>query len=257
MLSKNQIKQVTGLQFKKNRALEHCFVAEGAKIVPELLRSKIIVRALFGTADFFEKIFLETIPESIEKIIVSELELKKISSLSTPNEVLAVCEIPVHSLINSELKNQLSIVLDDVRDPGNLGTIVRIADWFGIANIICSPETVDVYNPKVIQATMGSIARVNVCYMDLKHLFSNTTFEHDFSIYGAVLNGENVFEKRLNQTGFIVIGNESKGISEKLLPHINEKISIPSFSLNQMDAADSLNAAIATAVLCAEFRRRK
>jgi len=183
--------------------------------------------------------------------------LKKISSLTTPNEVLAICAIPENKLNVSELKNKLTLVLDDIRDPGNLGTIIRIADWFGIENIICSLETVDIYNPKVVQATMGSIARVNVFYEDLKTIFLEALTKNNFPIYGTVLNGENIFEKSLTSNGFIVIGNESNGISIELLPLINEKISIPTFSVNETNSVESLNAAIATAIVCTEFKRRK
>jgi TrmH family RNA methyltransferase len=172
--------------------------------------------------------------------------------------VVAICEIPVCNFDSNEFKNKLTLVLDDIQDPGNLGTIIRIADWFGIRNIICSNETADAYNSKVVQATMGSISRVNVYYEDLVSCFINELSAMKMPVYGALLHGENVYSHTLLSEGFIVIGNESRGIAEKLYPFITDKITIPSFS-TQMESGEveSLNAAVATAIICSEFRRRK
>ena len=172
--------------------------------------------------------------------------------------MLAVCEIPKYELNLESLKGKLTLVLDDIKDPGNLGTIIRIADWFGIENIVCSPETVDVFNPKVVQATMGSISRIMVHYVPLMEFLEVQSLKFKVPVYGALLEGKNIYNEKLSTEGLIVIGNESKGISEKLLPFITEKISIPTFSHYKSNGgeAESLNAAIATSIICSEFRRR-
>lgn len=258
MLSKNQVKFVNSLKQKKFREEHNLFIAEGTKIVPELIQSKIKVKQLFATADFLNKIKPDT---NIECIEIKNNELERLSALTTPNEVLAVCEIPEYNLNTDELKDKLTLVLDTIKDPGNLGTIIRVADWFGIDNIICSAETVDAYNPKVVQATMGSIARVKLHYVDLKLFFETlkkTNPAVTLPVYGALLEGESIYTKQLAPNGFIIIGNESKGISDTLIPNITDKISIPSFSHFKADGGEteSLNAAIATSIICSEFRRR-
>lgn len=271
MLSKNQIKFVSSLKLKKIREQENLFIAEGTKVVNELLESDFCVKEIYGIPAYFEKTEVRSqdaeyriqnlekggktgfIPKKIE---ISESELKKISSLSTPNQVLAIVEIPNYNLAKENLTNQLSIALDDLQDPGNLGTIIRVADWFGIKNIICSNNTVDVYNPKVVQATMGSISRVNVHYVDLIKFFEATTPSNQpIKVYGAFLNGDNIYTKKLSSNGIILFGNESKGISTNLIEYINEKISIPSFSISSSNGAESLNVAISAGIICSEFRR--
>jgi TrmH family RNA methyltransferase len=261
MLAKNEVKFINSLKLKKNREQEGLFVAEGVKIVNDLLNSGIKLRTIYSSRNFQLSIF----NYHIDVIRIKENELNRISSLNTPNEVLAVCEIPQYNLDHSKLKNKLSLVLDTIQDPGNLGTIIRVADWFGIENIICSQETVEVYNPKVIQATMGSISRVKVHYAPLPAFIKEQVDSENkpFPVYGALLDGESLYESKLLKHGFLVIGNESKGISSDLLPFLTHKIRIPSFGvpLAGLDAgissAESLNAAIATAVICSEFRRRK
>ncbi len=250
MLSKNQIKFVNSLKQKKFREEHDLFIAEGTKIVKELLRSEIKIKQVYATCDFFNK---TKINNSIECVEVKANEIERITALTTPTEVIAICEIPAYELNTNDLKNKLTLILDDIKDPGNLGTIIRIADWFGIFNIICSNETADVYNPKVVQATMGSISRIKVHYLDLINFFEKMpTSNCQLPVFGALLEGENIYTKKLPVEGFIVIGNESKGISDQLLPFITDKISIPSFSAK----TESLNAAIATAIICSEFRRR-
>lgn len=259
MLSKNQLKFVSSLKQKKFREEHNLFIAEGTKIVTELLQSKIKVKQVFATAGFLSKVKID---KGIEWSEIKENELERLSAQVTANEVLAVCEIPEYKINNGELIERLTLVLDNIKDPGNLGTIIRIADWFGIDTIICSKETVDAFNPKVVQATMGSIARVNLHYTDLPGFFEE--FKKDqpvdlqFPVYGALLEGSGIYGKQLTPYGFIVIGNESKGISAELLPYITDKISIPSFSHYKSDGgeAESLNAAIATSIICSEFRRR-
>lgn len=256
MLSNKQAKLILSLKLKKNRDMHNLFIAEGTKIVPEILDSEIKVKFLFATKEWLA-LNEENIPNryQLEIIDVSEKELNKISALSTPNEVLAVAEIPQYTIDASVFSNQLTLVLDEIKDPGNMGTIIRIADWFGINEIICSNNSVDTFNPKVVQATMGSIARIKIHYTDLPVFFNSLK---DIPVYGAILHGKNVYKERLADKGIILIGNESKGISENLLPFISTKISIPSFSASNSEGkqgAESLNAAIATAILCSEFRR--
>ncbi len=260
MLSKNQIKFINLLKQKKHRIEHQLFVAEGGKIVSELINSSIVVKQVYSTPDFFQKNNL-TISEqkSIECIDIKETELERISSLITPNEVLAICEIPSYKLNIDSLKGKLTLVLDDIKDPGNLGTIIRISDWFGIEQIICSNESVDVYNSKVVQATMGSISRIKVHYTDLIEFFTLNTIALKLPVYGALLDGKSIYIEQLSANGFVVIGNESRGINDALLSFITDKISIPSFSQYKSGGggeAESLNAAIASSIICSEFRRR-
>ncbi len=264
MLSKNQIKFVNSLKQKKNRTEHNLFIAEGIKIVPELLLSKIKVKQIFASSDFLN---ITNIDKDIECIEVKLNELERLSALITPNEVLAVCEIPEYELNNVDFNDKLTLVLDNIQDPGNLGTIIRIADWFGIENIICSNETADAFNPKVVQATMGSIARIKVHYIGLAEFFEN--YQKSYSnksagrkpegihIYGALIDGENIYNSPLASNGFIIIGNESKGISNDIISYVTDKISIPSFSHSKSadGKAESLNAAIAASIICSEFRR--
>lgn len=255
MLSKNQIKYVNSLKQKKYREEHNLFIAEGTKIVPELLDSTLNVKQVYATSEFFRK---NKIADTIERFEIKENELQRISALMTPNDVLAVCETPHYQLVIDSLKDKLTLVLDDIKDPGNLGTIIRISDWFGIENIICSNDTVDAFNPKVVQATMGSISRIKVHYVDLSNFFQQLTSGIQQPVFGALLDGESIYSKKLPSSGFIIIGNESKGISEKLQPFITDKIKIPSFSHYKTVSgeAESLNAAIATSIICSEFRRR-
>jgi RNA methyltransferase, TrmH family len=255
MLSKNQIKFVNSLKQKKFIQEHGLFIAEGTKVVEELIKSSVTVKDIYGTSEFFRK---TPIDKSINRFEIKESELERISAFATPNEVLAVCEIPAHQLDISSLNNKLTLVLDDIKDPGNLGTIIRIVDWFGIETIICSTETVYAFSPKVVQATMGSIARIKLHYVDLLEFFKVQNLAFKVQSFGAVLEGENIYTKQLPSSGFIVIGNESKGISENVLPFITDKITIPSFSHFKTNGgeAESLNAAIATSIICSEFRRR-
>ena len=255
MVTNNQIKFVNSLKLKKHRGHHNLFVAEGVKIVSELINSRIKVNQIYHTKDFAKK---SDASEDVEFIEVTGNELERMSSLVTPNEVLAVCEVPDYNFDSEIFKDKLTLILDDIQDPGNLGTIIRIADWFGIQNIICSNATADAYNSKVVQATMGSISRVNVYYHDLVSCFETELGSLKMPIYGALLSGENIYSKKAMPEGFIIIGNESRGISEKLEQFITDRIAIPSFSPNVViGEAESLNAAVATAIICSEFRRRK
>jgi RNA methyltransferase, TrmH family len=240
MVSKNQIKLISSLHQKKQRILHQLFIAEGIKGVQELLDARFELDHLYTTQNDFE-----TVSNDL-KSTVSEAELKKISALATPNTCLAVFKIPKEKKIVS---SGLIVALDDVRDPGNLGTILRLCDWFGIQELICSKETVDVFNPKVVQATMGSIARVHVSYVDLNAFLSTTSLP----IFGTFMTGDSIYKAKLPQEGIIVMGNEANGISAELEKIIKNRLTIPRFGTLQK--TESLNVATATAIVLSEFRR--
>ena len=240
MLSKNQIKLITSLQQKKQRIAQQLFFAEGIKVIQELLDSKFELVHLFTTQNDFDQVSNE------KKVVIDEAELKKITALATPNTCLAVFKIPSEKKIT---ESGLILALDSIRDPGNLGTILRLCDWFGIRQIICSKETVDIYNPKVVQATMGSIARVNVNYIDLKPFISKT----NLPVFGTFMDGTNIYKTDLPQEGIIIMGNEANGISPEIEKLIPKRLSIPRFGTLQK--TESLNVATATAIVLSEFRR--
>lgn len=241
MLSKNQKKYINSLKQKKHRMNCPVFIVEGTKMVGELLQSDFEIEAIYATSSWITQHEIA----GVEVNDITEKELASISSLTTSNEVLAVVKQRNDVEIDT---SGLTIALDNIQDPGNLGTIIRIADWFGITNIICSTDCVDVYNPKVVQATMGSIFRVNITYTNLSDFFKKN---NHLKVYGALLDGNNVYQEQLTkQEAVLLMGNESKGISDELLPYITNKITIPSFG-----KAESLNVSAATAVLCSEFKR--
>lgn len=248
MISKNKIKYIRSLELKKNRNKEGKFVAEGFKVVDDLLALQP-ADLIVATAEWLRGKHLAPQTEVIE---VTEEELKKVSFLQHPQQVLAVFKQAQDGDFSINT-SELNLALDGVQDPGNLGTIIRIADWFGIENIYCSPETADVYNPKVVQATMGSIARVKVLYGDLMALFAS--LPADVPVYGTLLDGEDIYAQQLDNRGFIVMGNEGKGISPELTQRVNRRLLIPNFP-PERPTADSLNVAIATAITCSEFRRQ-
>jgi RNA methyltransferase, TrmH family len=240
MVSKNQIKRITSLLQKKYRKQEQLFFVEGVKGVQELLDSNFELVELFTTnSELF----------SVDKskvYAISESELQKISALTTPNTCLALFKIP--AAVSFEEKG-LIVALDDVRDPGNLGTIIRLCDWFGIKTLFCSEESVDVYNPKVVQATMGSISRVNIVYGNLEYLLSETKLP----VFGTFMNGKNIYNETLPKEGIIVMGNEANGISKAIENLVSERIAIPRFG--DLQATESLNVATATAIILSEFKR--
>ncbi len=328
MLSKSQIQFITALHHKKYREEYGCFIAEGTKVVRELIESDFQVRGVYAGADWIVSHMRETAAKGVPIFETLPHEMQKISALSTPGPVLAVVNIPAapefpftgspaHSFTRSPVQQfpgspappltsspvhpftsspapplprspvhpftnspgpwslqWLTLALDDIRDPGNLGTIIRIADWFGIRTILCSLSCVDQYNPKVVQGTMGSIARVQVIRCSLEHALSvvsplhhtgELTADHSdmpvtvlssMPVYGACLDGENIYDTTLNQGGILLIGNESHGISPALLPLITQKVAIPAFQTGDRKTAESLNASVATAVIVAEFFRR-
>ena len=241
MISKNQIKYIRQLELKKFRKREKCFVAEGPKVVGDLMR-QYQPKAVFATNEWNHG----------DKILVTDEELRRISFLQTPQQVLALFPIPEppSSILHST--SVLALALDGVQDPGNLGTIIRIADWFGIDTIYCSEDTADAYNPKVVQATMGSLAHVHILYTDLNQLFN--TLPKDYPIYGTLLDGSDIYQQPLSKHGIIVMGNEGNGISHAVRQRVTRRLLIPNY--HQGDCAESLNVAIATAITCSEFRRR-
>ncbi len=254
MISKNKIKYIRSLELKKNRNKEGVFVAEGHKVVDDLLALQPAL-LIVATAEWLKGKQLGAETEVIE---VTDEELKKVSFLQHPQQVLAVFRQDQATAIDSFGfsgidTTELSLALDGVQDPGNLGTIIRIADWFGITHIYCSQDTADVYNPKVVQATMGSIARVKVEYGNLLGLVES--LPADVPVYGTLLDGENIYQQPLENRGLIVMGNEGKGISPALAQKVNRRLLIPNFPEGR-PTADSLNVAIATAITCAEFRRQ-
>ena len=239
MLSKSQIKLITSLKLKKYRQQYGFFVVEGVKTIKELLQSNLVLHALYTTETFNI--------DAKDEVLISETDLKRISFLTTPNKALAIFKIPQPKPIEV---NGLIVALDAVRDPGNLGTIIRICDWFGIKELICSNETVDCFNPKVVQATMGSLTRVNITYVDLIQFLKTT----ELPVYGAFMEGENVYNSQLPENGILVMGNEANGVSKEVEAIITDKISIPRFGALQ--ETESLNVATATAILLSEFKRR-
>lgn len=236
---------------KKFRTREGVFVAEGPKVVEDLMEV-MRPKRLIATNEWINN--KQT--DGIEIDIVTEEELARLSFLQHPQQVLAVFPILSNNQsedYTKELKGKLTLALDSVQDPGNLGTIIRIADWFGIETIICSHETADVYNPKVVQATMGSIARVKVIYTDLQKTLKHLS--ESLPIYGTFLNGDNIYKSNLSNDGVIVMGNEGRGISKEVAKVITNRILIPNYPEGRK-CADSLNVAISTAITCAEFRKR-
>lgn len=240
MVSKNQIKLITSLQQKKYRKQEQLFFAEGVKVVQELLHSNFELLDLFTTKQDFL-----TVPKN-KVHAITEAELKKISALTTPNTCLAVFKIPK---AKEMVEKGLIVALDDVRDPGNLGTIIRLCDWFGIETLFCSEESVDIYNPKVVQATMGSISRVNVVYGNLETFLSQTKLP----VFGTFMDGKNIYQEKLPKEGIIVMGNEANGISSSVEKLVSERIAIPRFG--NLQVTESLNVATATAIILSEFKR--
>jgi len=240
MVSKNQIKLITGLIQKKNRIEQQLFFAEGNKVVQELFQSDFELVQLYTVSDLNSGIPIQ------KTTLITENELKRISALTTPNECLALFKIPKTKKIEDK---GLIVALDDIRDPGNLGTIIRLCDWFGIKQLICSETTVDAFNPKVVQATMGSLTRVAVVYVDLVETLKKTKLP----VYGTFMDGENLYTVNKEDEAIIVMGNESNGISSKVQELIQRRITIPRFGTLQK--TESLNVATATAITLSEFCR--
>ena len=249
MVSKNQIKLITSLQLKKYRNEHQLFIAEGVKVIQELLQSNFVLEHLFVTEAIFDEVSIS------QKTVLNEIGMRRISALSSASSCLAIFKIPKQNKIET---TGLIVALDDIRDPGNLGTIIRLCDWFGVKQLVCSAETVDVYNPKVIQSTMGSITRVNVNYVDLNSFVSESLLP----VFGTFMDGKNVYNESLPKEAILILGNEANGISASIEKTIKNRIAIPRFpsavgnaSCGEVQQTESLNVATATAIFLSEFRR--
>ena len=250
MISKNKIKHIRALALKKNRKAECVFVAEGPKTVGDIL---VRQRALTIVAtDEWVQHHHDEAQRTDELIVVTEEELTKTSLQQNPQQVLAVFKQTEEELTADSISKKLVLALDGVQDPGNLGTIIRIADWFGICHVVCSYDTVDVYNPKVVQATMGALARVRIHYVDLPQFLCQC----NAPVYGTLLDGSDIYGQDLTHNGVIVMGNEGNGISPEVRKLVDKRLLIPNYPLGS-DTTDSLNVAVATAIVCSEFRRRQ
>lgn len=254
MLSKSNIKLINSLKMGKYRRQHQLFVAEGTTNVLEFMHSGIEIQSLYATQSW-----LKTNAFQIKDVDYSEVSMKemgKISALKNPSEVLGVFAIPIQTEPDLSTMNDLILMIDDIRDPGNLGTIIRTADWFGIRHIICSEKTVDAYNPKVVQASMGSIARIQLTYQNLEDTIRS---KPDYmKVFGAVLEGNDMVELAKPNHGIILIGSEAHGISKELMPLVDIPITIPKYISSKLSSsAESLNASIATAIICYEFRRKQ
>jgi len=249
MVTKNQIKLIKSLQLKKFRNEHQLFIAEGVKVIQELILSNFVLEHLFIIEAIFEDVIIS------KKTMVTEQEMKRISALSSPSSCLAIFK----TMKPTKIENRgLIVALDDIRDPGNLGTIIRLCDWFGIDQLVCSTETVDVYNPKVIQATMGSISRVNIHYVDLNVFISDAKLP----IFGTFMDGNNIYNEKLPNEAILIFGNEANGISSAIEKKIKNRITIPRFprtvgfaSSGDKQQTESLNVATATAIILSEFRK--
>ena len=240
MLSKSRITLITSLKQKKYRVQHQLFVVEGIKTIREFLNSAFVLEHLYTINKF------DNVSEN-QQTQVSEVELKKISFLKNTNSALAIFKIQANKPVDD---SKLIVALDDVRDPGNLGTIIRLCDWFGVTDLVCNSETVDCYNPKVVQATMGSLTRVNVTYLKLQDYLRSVKKP----IYGTFMNGDNLYtSKSISDRGVIVLGNEANGISSEIEALVTQKITIPKFGAIQK--TESLNVAMATSIMLSEFKR--
>jgi len=247
MLSKAQISLITSLQHKKFRKQQGLFLVEGIKSVQEFISSSYLIHSVYATADALAKMGI--LPQNLKYQVVSDAEFNKITQLTTPQGVLALVYIPDNSQIDfKKIAKQHSLVLDDIQDPGNLGTIIRTAEWFGIEHIICSIGTVDAFNPKVVQATMGSLSRVTIHYTPLAPFLE----EANLPTFGALLDGQSIYNTDFQEAGLIIMGNEGNGIGQDLLPLIQQAVTIP-----RLGGAESLNVAVATTIFCSELARKK
>lgn len=264
MLTNNFVRLVKSLKTKKGRIRSGCFLAEGPKVIKDMM-NRYEVETLVATKAWIEANGRQFINPDTEVVTVKQVELEKLSFLQTPQDVMAIMRIPnwVYGLDPTAagkgdidygyLGQRLSLVLDGVQDPGNMGTIIRIADWYGISNIFCSSDTADIYNPKVVQAAMGSLGRVDVSYTDVVALVDQSE-RKGIPVFVTVLDGENIYESNLSGVGLIVMGNEGNGISQSIRDTASRKLLIPNF--HEGEHAESLNVAVATAIVCSEFKRR-
>ena len=241
MITRAEMLDIKSLATKQGREELGAFIAEGEKLVGEIRNSSLRIRRI-----------LQTRPIFADGELISEKEMERISQLKSANSVLAVVELPKHKLSLANPTKNLVLCLDRIQNPGNLGTIIRLADWFGISDIVCSEDSADCFNPKVVQATMGAILRVRVHYTNLASWLSS---QSGACIYGTFLEGENIYNAQLEKSGVIVMGNEGQGISDEVAEHVTHKLLIPPYPADRC-GSESLNVAVATAVICSEFRRR-
>ena len=245
MLSKSQISFIKSLHQKKYRKEHGLFIVEGIKSIKEFFQSSYQIHTIFYNSEQYN--LLPKLPANINLFEVKNAELEKISTLQTPQGFLALVHIPKNKVLAlKELKNQFTLVLDGVQDPGNMGTIIRTADWFGFKNIICSADCVEIFNPKTVQATMGSLARINIYEADLQALLEKNTIP----VFGALLAGESIYKTQWGNEGLVILGNEGKGISAEVIKKINKPVTIP-----KIGEAESLNVAVSAAIFCAELVR--
>lgn len=251
MITNNQIKYFKQLQQKKCRDSEGLFVIEGIKLVNEaMMHHYSEVNTILSTKEALNQLLKNK--ENIVEVVPYEI-IKRISALKTPQQTIAIMHIPQRQKLSQIKKNEIIIALDKIKDPGNLGTIIRLADWFGVEHIICSKESVDCYNPKVVQASMGAIFRVKIHYYDLTEFLES---QKEACIYGTMLEGENIYNVGLELPGIVLMGNESEGISKGLQKYVRKSIHIPNFSINQVKS-ESLNVSIATSIALSEIRRKQ
>ena len=244
-MTKADIQLVRALADKRGRTEYGLFVAEGEKLIGELRASHLRVRRIFALEGIFEGPEVET---------VAPRDMERLSLLKTAGNSLALVEIPQYGLDAEALKGRLTLALDDVQNPGNMGTIIRLADWFGITDIVCSPATADCFNPKVVQATMGAVIRVRVHYTDLAGLLAGAAAQH-IPVYGTFLDGENIYGTELSPEGIVVMGNEGRGVTAAVARTVTRKLFIPPYPADRR-SSESLNVAMATGIVCAEFRRQ-
>jgi TrmH family RNA methyltransferase len=237
---------VRSLSDKRTRDAERLFVAEGAKLVEEIINSQLRIRNIYTTRDDVA---------GRDVVRIEKREMERISQLNTASDILAVVEQPRYTLSLDNLKRKLTLALDGVQNPGNMGTIIRLADWFGVENIICSRECADLYNPKVVQATMGALLRVKVHYVDNLSTLLSEARTSGVAIYGTLLDGNNIYQEKLSQEGIIVMGNEGRGLSDACRATISDRLFIPPYPIDT-PTSESLNVAMATGIVLAEFRRR-
>ena len=250
-LSKNKLKYLRSLKLKKFRQKYNNFIVEGDKIVSELLQSESLeIEGIFAREEWIESNSHLLYTYTSITHVASEPDLKTITLFNTPSQVYVIVRRPQTSISNNFLTDSFVLFLDDIQDPGNLGTILRIADWFGISTVICSPNCVDIYNHKVIQASMGAFLRVNIVSSSFEDIYKN---HPDLPYYGTVLAGNNLFEEKFNEKGIVVIGNEGNGISKEILKKLTHQISIPK---GKNGGAESLNAAVATGIVCSVLSQR-
>lgn len=255
MLSKNKIKYIRSLRLKKFRDELKRFVCEGDRIISDMLKSDFQISEIYATESWAEsnRAILDRFKGDL---VISDIKsLAMISEFKSPSGVIAVADIPQYEINLSCMIEKLTIVLENIQDPGNMGTIIRTADWFGIENIVCSPDCADAFNSKVVQSSMGAISRVRVHYTGLQDFIDNYINNFHLPVYGTFLEGNNIFNEKLENKGLVIFGNEGSGISDIIEKRITNKLFIPGFS-DKICRSESLNVAIATGIVCSEFRRR-